>query len=900
MAVRPQAQPFSGKASAFFLLASGLTMCALIVGATCWILFQQRQTAIRSAGADLKNVSRAAAAQVDRTIGALELAQSKLLDHMAIPPDGDLSGLRSPIVGKPLHDVMQYLVASTAEVTSFAVIDADGSIVLSSRYWPAPNVNLRDREYYEFARTHPDIPETVSETIRGKTTGLSTFAISHTFRKADGSFGGMLVSYVEVDYLEHLFSTNTLQKSFTTSLLRSDGVILAHYPHITITRDRERDGRFLAMVTTAENRPFRHVGMFTNSERLFVATSVGQRPFIVVVSQPFDLAIAPWNAQALATIVLGLAGCLATVATVSLAVYRIRDQRRAQASHFSTAMAEQYKRFAVALDNMNQALFMFDHDSRLMLSNAAASSMFGLERDELKPGMKSAKVLALMSGKTRVGEADDGFKFFGDLIVRRERSSFMRKMSDGRTIVGHFTPIEEGWLLTFEDNTEIQETNDRIKHMAMHDALTSIPNRFQFWTRTEDALTNLGDDSEVAVLYLDLDDFKSVNDTLGHPAGDKLLCAACKRIVAEIRQTDLVARLGGDEFAVLVHPALSMSFVSELAMRLVSTISEPYSIEGQVVHVGVSIGSAIAPRDGLDPDTLMKSADMALYRAKRDGRGRHRVFETSMWQEAVERRRLENELRQALLNGEFELFYQPIVSVRTRRITCFEALIRWRHPSRELISPLQFIPVAEENGLIVDIGAWALKQACREACGWPVNIKVAVNLSPVQFRGGSLVGIVENALAISGLAADRLELEITESTMMQDTDATLVTLQALKALGVRIAMDDFGTGYSSLAYLKKFPFDKVKIDRGFVRDIKTASNLAIVRAVTGITASLGIDTLAEGVETEEQLSSIADEGCDEAQGFLFSVPCPASLVGELLATEQRRFQTVQTLSLTGV
>ena len=887
----------SGKTSALFLAGSGVLMCALVIAATCWIIYQQKQTAIESAGADLQNVSRAAAAQVDRAISSLKRAQGKLIYHMALPSDDSISALASATFGKPLYDVMQDLVASTDEVYSFAVVDVDGRVVLSSRHWPAPNMDVRDRDYFENARSHPEVTDAVSDAIVGKVTGLPTFALTHTFRKPDGSFAGLLVSYVQVGYLEHLFSTNTLQHSFTTTLLREDGVILAHYPEIVVKPDPQRDSRFLAMIAQAGDHPFRHMGVFTTKERLFATTRVNRRPFIVIVSQPFDQAIAPWNGQALAAVLLGLVGCLATSTTVSLAMYKVSVQRRLQVAQLSEVKAEQHARYGVALDNMSQALLMYDRNNRLLLSNAAASDMFGLEEGELRPGMSPVQVLARILRKERVSETDVEFRFFTDLISQPRRTSFTHKMSDGRTLVGHFAPIDEGWLLTFEDNTEIQTTNDRIKHMALHDALTSQPNRVQFWSRTDDALKTMGDGSEVAVLYLDLDDFKGVNDTLGHPAGDKLLCAASQRIDAEIRSTDVVARLGGDEFAILVSPARDMAFVSDLADRLVEAVSEPYSIEGQMVKVGVSIGIAVAPKDGTDPDTLMKNADMALYSAKRGGRGRYRVFDHSMWQQTVDRRRLERELHEGLLNGEFELFYQPIVQVRTRTIVCFEALIRWRHPTRELISPLQFISVAEENGSIVEIGAWTLNQACREAIRWPDHVKVAVNLSPVQFRGGSLVGIVENALAVSGLTADRLELEITESTMMQDTDATLSTLQALKALGVRIAMDDFGTGYSSLAYLQKFPFDKVKIDRAFVRDIGSPSSLAIVRAVTGITASLGIDTLAEGVETEDQFRSVANERCDEAQGFLFSVPCPASFVGELFAAEERRRNTMQSFSL---
>jgi predicted signal transduction protein with EAL and GGDEF domain len=374
-----------------------------------------------------------------------------------------------------------------------------------------------------------------------------------------------------------------------------------------------------------------------------------------------------------------------------------------------------------------------------------------------------------------------------------------------------------------------------------------------------------------------------VNDTLGHPVGDKLLQAVADRLGSCVRETDTVARLGGDEFAIVQVDIAGPEHAGELAARVVAALSRPYDIEGQQVIVGASVGIAVAPGDGSNWDTLLKNADMALYRAKSDGKGVHRWFGPGMDARLQQRRRMELELRQALTNGELELFYQPLVSLASDRVSSFEALLRWRHPEHGLVSPGDFIPLAEETGLIVPIGEWVLRQACADASAWLGGIKIAVNVSAIQFRNSRLVEAVSDALAGSGLQAQRLELEVTESVLLHDGEATLATLHQLRRLGVRIALDDFGTGYTSLSYLRSFPFDKLKIDQSFVRDLaETTEAAAIVRAVTQLGTALGMSITAGGIETEEQLAYLRDEACTEGQGYLFSRPVPADAIPVLL------------------
>jgi diguanylate cyclase (GGDEF)-like protein len=392
----------------------------------------------------------------------------------------------------------------------------------------------------------------------------------------------------------------------------------------------------------------------------------------------------------------------------------------------------------------------------------------------------------------------------------------------------------------------------------------------------------------VATHMLDLDRFKHVNDTLGHAAGDKLLQMVADRLRTLVRETDTIARMGGDEFAVMQVAISQAADATSLAQRIIDVLSQPYDIEGRQAVIGTSIGVSVGPGDGISPDQILRNADLALYRAKGDGRGMFRFFERGMDAQMQARRALECDLRKALAGGEFELYYQPVVDLASNEISGLEALIRWHHPEKGMIPPNTFIPLAEEIGLIVPIGEWAIREACTTAASWPRELKVAVNLSPAQFRSPGLLQVIVEALATSGLSPVRLELEITETILLQDSEATLATLYRLRELGVRVAMDDFGTGYSSLSYLQSFPFDKIKIDRSFVKDIaESTGSLNIVRAVAALAKGLGMAATAEGVETQAQLDKIRGEGCSEMQGFLFSIPLPARDIERLFLSRMR-------------
>ena len=433
-----------------------------------------------------------------------------------------------------------------------------------------------------------------------------------------------------------------------------------------------------------------------------------------------------------------------------------------------------------------------------------------------------------------------------------------------------------------------RQSEEKVHYLAHHDALTGLGNRVLLRQQLEEALVRARrNGGAIAVIFLDLDGFKGINDTLGHSLGDALLKSVAGRLQENVRDTDKIARLGGDEFAVLQSGDSQPRSADALASRLVAVMTEPFFVDGQQLNLSASAGIAVSFGNDGDPEQLLKNADLALYRAKADGRGTFRFFEPEMDALAQARRSMEVELRGALTRREFELHYQPLINLRTRKVAGFEALLRW-NGTRGLVSPAQFIPLAEELGLIAPIGEWAIRQACDHAAGWPQDTKVAVNLSPVQFRSASLVPAIVQALSASGLPPSRLELEITESVLLDNSDRNLAILRQIRELGVRIAMDDFGTGYSSLSYLRRFHFEKVKIDRSFVSDVaQNAESRAIVRAITGMCNNLGMATTAEGVETAEQLSCIAAEGCTEAQGYYFSPPKPFAEVGALLARAGR-------------
>jgi diguanylate cyclase (GGDEF)-like protein len=512
--------------------------------------------------------------------------------------------------------------------------------------------------------------------------------------------------------------------------------------------------------------------------------------------------------------------------------------------------------------------------------------MYNLSSEVVKPGCHFRDLIAhrKATGSFK-GNVDEFVANVLRNVAQKNATSSVMETTDGRSVQIVNRPLAHGgWVATQEDITERRRAEKQITRLAHYDALTDLPNRALFRSQLERELERTRRGEQLAVLYIDIDEFKSVNDSLGHPAGDELLKAVASRLQSCIRETDFVARLGGDEFAIVQTGITQPDDVVDLVKRIYAAIREPHECLGHRVATDASIGIALAPGDGSDLDQLLKSADLAMYGAKADGRRTYRFFEPEMDARVKARRTLEVDIRQAIADGGFELHYQPVISSESGEIVGCEALLRWNHPVRGMISPAEFIPVAEETGLICEIGDWVLATACAEAAHWPAGVKLAVNVSPVQFRSHAFSIKVANALATSGLSAKRLELEITEAVLIRDDEAALAMLQHLRAIGVRIALDDFGTGYSSLSYLQRFPFDKIKIDRCFINDIAAAeSSSTIVQAVINIAGSRDMTTTAEGVETEQQKELLIALGCTEMQGYLFSAARPVAEIRRLLA-----------------
>ena len=598
---------------------------------------------------------------------------------------------------------------------------------------------------------------------------------------------------------------------------------------------------------------------------------------------PAVIALAAHRTPYYVAMSLNAAAFLLAIMQLSANLHRI-FMRAVVAREREAALAGQ---FDTALNNMPHGLCMFGADAQLAVMNHGFSAMMNLPGDFMRVGVTAPDIIAACVEAGSIS-AESGNQVLQD-IQRAQIKEIVTAdpdLSRGRTLSWTIQPMTDGGaVVLLEDITERTSAEARISHLARYDDLTALPNRVHFRDEIEHLLANSHHAERLsALLFVDLDQFKQVNDTLGHPCGDQLLCAVANRLREMLRPEDFVARFGGDEFVVFQQSISSPEDAAALARRIVERLSERYRIDNHLVEIGASVGIALtSPEDEVSADTLLKNADMALYRAKADGRGTFCFFRDEMAATVEARRILELDLRKALANEEFELFYQPLVNLKSGKITACEALLRWNHPVRGTVSPVDIIPVAEDMGLIVDLGRWILRRACMECMKWPESVSVAVNFSPQQFHQRDVLSEIRYALEVSGLPAHRLQIEITESSLLRNTQLTHDILSQLHTLGVRISLDDFGTGYSSLSYLHNFPMQKVKIDRSFLEGIDSDRPLTLLRGVARLSADLGMSVVVEGIETNEQLELISADGTvTEGQGYLFSRPVPAVRVRQLL------------------
>ena len=894
------------------MIAALVTLGVVVAVVTGIIIVDKRERILTTETQELRSISVVMASEAEHSFESVELAEIALLERL------QGSGLQTPddfrqmMSGEANHQDLRSRERSLAQLDAITVIDENGTLINFSRYWPIPSVNVSDRDYFKALKSNPDLTTFISEPVQNRGDGSWTVYVARSARNNKGKFLGLILGAVKLSHFEDLYHSAAVHPHRSIAIYRRDGIMLARYPRDESLLGKP-PGADLAFSPNGEISAEGFVTRLTGAadgDQIVAVHRVGHYPMVLTIADPMGSVLARWWRQTSSLVEVAILIECIVAGVAWLIIRQLRSEREVHEAHVAQALAEAARRdaeaalalseereragreitqqhllFSAALRNMTQGLAMFDRLDRLIVFNARMRELLDVPVIGIMPGMTVETILDKLTGRAALSPADaNTFRHSIDRFRGEGRhAADMFELSTGRTLAATFALIpDDGWLMTLEDITDRRQSEVRIAHMAHHDSLTGLPNRVLYHQRLAEAVARSRRGERSAVLFLDLDHFKAVNDTLGHPVGDALLRAVTQRLRDEVRETDTIARLGGDEFAIVQANSDQPGDATTLAQRLIDTVSAPYELDGHQVVIGTSVGIALLPGDGETTEQLLKNADMALYRAKGDGRGRFRFFEPEMDAMMQARRALEMDLRRALSVGEFVLFYQPQMNLKTRKVVGFEALVRWNHPERGLVPPSEFVALAEEIGLIIPLGEWILRQACQDAVSWAGGQKVAVNLSPVQFGSRTLVSDVAAALRDTGLEPGRLELEITETVMLEDTDAVLATLHQLRDLGVEIAMDDFGTGYSSLSYLRRFPFDKVKIDRSFIEDLGQGGDCdAIVGAVTELCERLGMTTTAEGVETEDQLQRLYAGNCTEAQGYLFSKPRPANEVAAL-------------------
>jgi len=864
------------------VIAAGLLVAAVLaIGLTVWWL---RSDAVDDAIKDSDHLAIVLAEQTNRAVQSIDLVLEGIqgrLENLGAKTQDNFGHLQQD---KTTYNSLTDSLSHLSQAALIALIDKNGRVVITTQKWPTPTIDLTNRDYFQHFKDIDDKGIYVGKLVADHTTGLETIFFGKRINDSNNAFLGMIVVGVRLSYFQHIYNSIASFPDQLFLLVRNDGTVIVRYPD-RIDRAGEKiaaESPWYRMVSQGGGH-FRSPSHFDSQTRLMAVRPLSDYPLVINVGISEAAALAGWRNQALT---IGIGTLLMIICSVFLLKALTNHFKRLVNSE--AALTDEQTKVDAALSSMLQGLVMFDSEARLVVCNQRYLDMYGLLPDIVKPGCPLSELL-----KQRVATdaffAIDPEQYISELVTAAQQGTSVRKLTtlrDGRVISIINQPVAGGgWVATHEDVTELRRAEERISYAAHHDALTNLANRTLFGEQLDQALKRVGRGEHFAVLYLDLDNFKFVNDTLGHLGGDELLKAVAGRLQSCVRDLDTLARLGGDEFGIIQADVEQPSDVAYLAVRIEEALREPYEIAGHHFIVEASIGIAMCPDNGVEAEQLLKNADLAMYQAKANGRGTFCFFEREMDARVKARSALEFELRQAIMCNQFELFYQPVVNLQDSTITSFEALLRWHHPERGLISPAEFIPIAEETGLINQLGEWVLRTACTEAMTWPDNIKIAVNISPVQFNNQALVLTVIGALAASGLPARRLELEITETAIIHDEAATLVKLSQLREMGVQISLDDFGTGYSSLSYLHRIPFDKIKIDKSFIDNIASDdSSLAIVQAVITVANTRNVTVVAEGVETEQQREFLRMLGCSEMQGYLFSRPVPVQGLLEFFPT----------------
>ncbi|WP_213736317.1 EAL domain-containing protein [Bradyrhizobium sp. dw_411] len=866
------------------LIAAGLFLMVGIAVGTAIMIGSFRERALKNSERQLENTAQLLAVhfeQLFRDFDAVQMTISRQIQAGFDSPEI----FKQQMSGEDTHIMLMSKISAYTDLAGITVFDADGQLINSSEVWPVANVNVSDRNYFKAFKAGIAPTQTLIELLHSRISHQWSIVVSHALVSNDGSFLGVISRGIGPANLEAFLATVSLADGEAISIVHRDGTLLARYPHIDamIGRSFKQAPVFQQVLSHSDHGTIRLTSTVDGKDRIAAIQSLANFPLSVIAASTVSVVLSDWYEQVQFLVIAAALSMLVIAGILGLIVRQLSRQHQ----FLLQKQALEKQRLDIAVNNMTHGLLLFDSSARLVIWNQRYVDMYGMSPDVLKRG---ANFRDIATHRKQMGSFEGDIDEYCAALQHDKLFVTIITTAAGRIIQIANNPVAGGgWVCTHEDITERKQSDQRIAHMAHHDALTNLPNRVLFREHLERQLVGIKSGEQLAVLYLDVDEFKSINDSLGHMVGDELLKAMAAALSSCVRGHGFVARLGGDEFAI-VQPAISGSEeVTRLVTRIYEAIRRPYECLGHQLVADASIGIALAPEHGTDLDQILKNADLAMYSAKAAGRRTHRFFEADMDTRAKARRALELDMRQAIVDGGFELHYQPIVSLQDNTITGCEALLRWRHPELGMISPVDFVPVAEETGLINQLGEWVLFTACAEAATWPDGLKVAINVSPVQFKSSGLALRVVEALGKSGLAANRLELEITEAVLIRDDDAALAILHQLRAIGVRIALDDFGTGYSSLSYLQRFPFDKIKIDRCFVSDItEPGVSSCIVQAVVNIAAARDMTTTAEGIETEQQRELLRALGCTEMQGWLFSAAKPAAELKQLICAHRAR------------